>query len=428
MVRPDTRVFLVGEPAPGIGTDFSLRATTVLTPERSGAHVLTLVELGHARLLVDGEVVLEEAEGLPRGAEAFGMASIEREVPIDLTAGTPVELVVEYTSRDALFLYLVKVGLRPAPTGREIDDAAAIAADADVAVVLVGTSDEWESEGHDRSSMDLPGDQDEVVRRVAAANPRTVVLVNAGAPVTMPWADDVAAVVQVWLGGQEMASAVDDVLFGDAEPAGRLPTTIPLRLEHNPTHGTFPGENDHHRYGEGLFVGYRWYDTPERCRCGSRSATVAATRPSTGGRPTLSAGRAAGGWHRLRLRSPSRTPGTGAGPRSCSATCARRRVASPGRPVSWPDGRSCGSSRVRRRRPPSSSTSGRSPTGIPTSPDEDELAARVAGAPMAVRAEPLHSQPGWWIDAGTHEVEIGASVADIRQRLSVTTEARRVGP
>ena len=64
----------------------------------------------------------------------------------------------------------------------------------------------------------------------------------------------------------------------------------------------------------------------------------------------------------------------------------------------------------------------------PTSPDEDELAARVANAPMAVRAEPLHSQAGWWIDAGTHEVEIGASVADIRQRLSVTTEARRVGP
>ena len=108
--------------------------------------------------------------------------------------------------------------------------------------------------------MDLPGDQAELIRRVAAANPRTVVVVNAASPVTMDWADAVPAVLVTWFGGQEMANALADVLFGDNEPGGRLPTTFPVRLEHNPSYGNFPGENGQVRYGEGVLVGYRWYE------------------------------------------------------------------------------------------------------------------------------------------------------------------------
>jgi beta-glucosidase len=108
--------------------------------------------------------------------------------------------------------------------------------------------------------MDLPGDQDALVEAVLAANPRTVVVVNAGSPVTLPWADRAAAILDVWFGGQEMAGALADVLLGDAEPSGRLPTTFPVALEHNPSHGNFPGENGECRYGEGVLMGYRWYD------------------------------------------------------------------------------------------------------------------------------------------------------------------------
>ena len=176
------------------------------------------------------------------GHEAFGMASIEREVP-DRPHGRDAGGAGGRVHVPRRAVRLPGQGRAQAGTDRSRDPTTPRPSPRTPMwpSSLVGTSDEWESEGHDRASMDLPGDQDELVRRVAAANPRTVVLVNAGAPVTMPWADDVAAVVQVWLGGQEMASAVDDVLFGDAEPAGRLPTTIPLRLEHNPTYGTFPG-------------------------------------------------------------------------------------------------------------------------------------------------------------------------------------------
>ena len=113
----------------------------------------------------------------------------------------------------------------------------------------------------DRDTMDLPGAQDELIRRVVGANSRTAVLVNTGSPVTMPWADTTPAIVQMWFGGQEMAEAAVDVLVGDDEPSGRLPTTFPLRLEHNPSFGNFPGEDGEVRYGEGLLMGYRWYET-----------------------------------------------------------------------------------------------------------------------------------------------------------------------
>ena len=95
---------------------------------------------------------------------------------------------------------------------------------------------------------------------MAAANPNTVVVINAGSPVTMPWLDDVAAVLQVWFPGEEFGAALAAMLFGEAEPGGRLPITIPRRLQDTPAFGFYPGVNDHMPYGEGLLIGHRWYD------------------------------------------------------------------------------------------------------------------------------------------------------------------------
>ena len=139
--------------------------------------------------------------------------------------------------------------------------AVAAAAAADVAVVVVGTNSDWETEGEDRTTLALPGEQDELVRRVVEANPRTIVVLNTGSPVTMPWVDAPAAVLQTWFGGQEMAGALADVLTGAADPGGRLSMTFPRRIEDTPAFGNFPGEDGEVRYGEGLLVGYRWYDT-----------------------------------------------------------------------------------------------------------------------------------------------------------------------
>ncbi len=251
-----------GPPA-GVGPAFTARATTTFTPERTGPHLFSLAQAGGARLTVAGTVVRDGiAEPLPAGRSFMGFGSKEVQETVELVAGEPVEVVVDYTSaRAAGGVYGVKVGVRALLPVDAVEQAVAAAAAADVAVVVVGTDDEWESEGFDRRSMDLPGEQDALIRSVAAANPRTVVVVNAGAPVTMDWVDDVAAVAQVWFGGQAMAEAIARVLTGDAEPGGRLPTTVPLRLEHNPSWGSFPGDHDRHRYGEGVFVGYRWYQS-----------------------------------------------------------------------------------------------------------------------------------------------------------------------
>lgn len=127
-----------------------------------------------------------------------------------------------------------------------------------MAVVVVGTNDDWETEGEERTTLALPGEQDALVHAIVAANPRTVVVVNTGSPVTLPWADEVPAILQSWLGGQEMADTLVDVLLGTTEPGGRLPTTFPLCIEHTPSFGNSPGDNGQVPYAESIFIGYRW--------------------------------------------------------------------------------------------------------------------------------------------------------------------------
>ena len=125
-----------------------------------------------------------------------------------------------------------------------------------MALVVVGTNSIVESEGYDRGSLSLPGRQDDLVRAVVAANPRTVVLVNAGAPVLMPWRDEVAALLIGWFGGQEFGNAVADVLLGAAEPGGRLPTTWPADEADVPVLSTTPVDGVL-EYTEGIHIGYR---------------------------------------------------------------------------------------------------------------------------------------------------------------------------
>lgn len=139
-------------------------------------------------------------------------------------------------------------------------DAVAAASASDVAVVFLGLPAAAESEGFDREHIDLPAEQLALLDAVVAANPRTVVVLSNGGVVALPFADRVPAIIEGWLLGQAGGSATADVLYGAINPSGRLAETIPVRLEDNPSYGNFPGEHGHVRYGEGLFVGYRWYD------------------------------------------------------------------------------------------------------------------------------------------------------------------------
>ncbi len=226
--------------------------------ETDGPHVIGAAGVGQMRITV-GDTVLAEATSLPPRdvVEALSRPP-ELRVPVQMHSGREVDVRVEY--RPGPRFVTMRLGIAPQlQDDRLIEHAAHAAAAAEVAVVVVGSADGTESEGYDRETMVLPGRQDELVRRVAAANPNTVVVVNSGMPVLMPWAADVAAILQVWFPGQAFGEALAEVLSGDAEPTGRLPVSLPRAeadtpvLRAHPDAGTLV-------YAEGLLVGYRGYD------------------------------------------------------------------------------------------------------------------------------------------------------------------------
>jgi beta-glucosidase len=248
-------------PVPGVDMmRFGARLRGSYTPAVSGAHQLSLVSAGLSRLLLDGQLLIDNWEGRNPGEHYFGFGSAETIASVELQAGQTYELVVEYARGDGPPFSALRVGHLPPQDPQAIERAVALAAEADVAIVCVGLTGEWETEGHDRKTLALAGRQDELVARVAAANPRTVVVLQTGSPVTMPWLNDVAAVIQAWFPGQECGNAIADVLTGAYNPSGRLPQTFPARLEDHPAIFNYPGENGRVRYGEGIFVGYRAYE------------------------------------------------------------------------------------------------------------------------------------------------------------------------
>jgi beta-glucosidase len=150
----------------------------------------------------------------------------------------------------------------PEARARLLKEAVDAAAHADVAVVVVGRYEKIEREDFDVKTMDLPAGQNELIEAVEQANPRTIVVLNTGDPVTMTkWIDKTPALVDMWYGGQEAGTALASILFGDANPSGKLPVSLPKEWKDTPAYGNYPGVNLKVNYAEGIYVGYRYYDT-----------------------------------------------------------------------------------------------------------------------------------------------------------------------
>ena len=242
---------------------WSARFSGTLTPPVSGEYAIELVRSGAARAWLDGELLFAEP-----GWQHGGLESFVRQV--ELEADRSYSIVVEYKDINQRHA-LVKLGWKvPGLDVREemIAKATAAAAQSSVAVVFVGDP---ASEGRDRPSLLLGEDANRLISAVAAANPRTVVVLSAGAPIAMPWVDEVAAVLLAWYPGQEDGRAVANLLTGTSNPSGKLPVTFGRRLEDYPanTREQYPGVAPHDApdetwrtsvYSEGLFVGYRHFD------------------------------------------------------------------------------------------------------------------------------------------------------------------------
>jgi beta-glucosidase len=271
----DTTDLMLWDSAPKsiVGDVYSCRVSATLKPTTTGKHYLSFFSVGPGKLSLDGKVLIDQWNWTKMGDTMYDGAEDEI-IEIDLQAGKTYNLVSEFTNeirpleKQAKVKKThahggVRIGFAEVETRDLLQEAVEVAKAADVAVVIVGLDAEWESEGYDRPDMHLPkdGTQDRLIEAVRKANPNTIVVVQTGSPVTMPWADSVPAVLQAWYQGQEAGNALADVLFGKANPSGKLPTSFPVRLEDTPTFHNFPGENREVFYGEGVYLGYRHYET-----------------------------------------------------------------------------------------------------------------------------------------------------------------------
>ncbi|MFT3892812.1 MAG: glycoside hydrolase family 3 C-terminal domain-containing protein [Anaerolineales bacterium] len=238
---------------PGVDQEaFSLRMEGFFTPKESGVHTLSLSAVGWCKLFINDKAVVDHSTDADMGKEVLA--------EVELIGGQAYPIKVEYYWKGNPRWRSVSIGHQPPQPLDLMSEAVKLAKKADVAIVIASLNGDWESEGFDRVDMKLPGEQDELIRRVAKVNKNTIVIVNVGSAVEMPWLDKVPAVLQLWYDGQEQGNALADILFGDENPSGKLPTTFPVQLEDNPAYINYPGENGKVRYGEGIFVGYRYYD------------------------------------------------------------------------------------------------------------------------------------------------------------------------
>jgi beta-glucosidase len=237
---------------------YSARLSGGLMPDKTGEYNFSLEGNGLSRLFINDEIVVDNWHTLPPGVPYWSTG--QNTGNFELKSEQKYQFVIEISSNNPTPWRSLKIGCLPPLSEDHISDAVKIAKISDAVILFAGTTDEWESEGFDRIDMNLPGDQSKLIESILAVNQNTVLVLNTGAPIVMPWLDKTPAVLQSWFGGQELGNAVASIVFGQTNPSGKLPTTFPKRLRDNPAYNNYPGENGKVHYGEGIFVGYRYYD------------------------------------------------------------------------------------------------------------------------------------------------------------------------
>ncbi|KAK4448282.1 glycosyl hydrolase family 3 N terminal domain-containing protein [Podospora aff. communis PSN243] len=249
--------------------------TGLFTPDFTGTYEFGLVVCGTAKLFVDDTLIIDNSVNQTLGTAFYNSGTIEEKATIPVSAGQTYTIRVEFGSAETSPLLGISAklngggclrigGCRVIAPEDEIARAVDLASSAEQVIICAGLNADWETEGHDRESMSLPGAMDALISAVAKANPNTVVVMQSGTPVAMPWIREVKALVQAWYGGNETGNAIADVLFGDENPSGKLPLSFPVRMSDNPAFLNLKAEKGRTLYGEDVWVGYRYYEFAER--------------------------------------------------------------------------------------------------------------------------------------------------------------------
>lgn len=238
-------------------------------PEETATYEFGCSCLGTAQIFLDDKLIVDNKTHQVKGEDFFlGMGTREERALVDLEKGKKYKLRVEYGTSPTSKLETEYQETGGVYFGAEIKvsdeeallNAINLAKKADKVVLVTGLSKEWESEGFDRPDMNIPGYTDKLIAEVSKVNPQVVVVNQTGSPVSMPWINDVKALVQAWYGGNELGNAIADILFGDVNPSGKLSLSFPEKLEHNPSYLNYGSTNGRVLYGEDVFVGYKYYE------------------------------------------------------------------------------------------------------------------------------------------------------------------------
>ncbi|USW58805.1 Putative glycoside hydrolase, family 3, glycoside hydrolase family 3 domain, immunoglobulin [Septoria linicola] len=272
----DTSILLFDYKNPQLNTHlFYSDIDTTFTPDETAEYEFSCSVAGTAQVFVDGKLVVDNKTKQTPGDSFFGVGTHEEIGSINLEAGKTYDVHVEFGSLPTLTYKKegvtafgaggIRLGLhRKLDQKIEMQRAVELAKKVDQVVLVAGLNSDWESEGYDRSHMDLPPGSDELIEAVLAANPNTAVVIQSGTPVTMPWADKANALVQAWYGGNETGNAIADVVFGDINPSGKLSLSFPKRNEDNPAFLNYTSDDNRVVYGEGVYVGYKFYEKTKK--------------------------------------------------------------------------------------------------------------------------------------------------------------------
>ncbi|WZH48435.1 uncharacterized protein QYS62_009609 [Fusarium acuminatum] len=271
-ILDDANVWFVDYVHPDLAEIWYAEIEGVMVPKQSGEWDFGLCVHGTGELFIDGQLVVSNVKDQKPGSSFLGCGTIEKTGSKVLDSGKPYNVVVRWGCDKTSDLKVSGVvdfgqgGMRLGGCPRleprtAVQEAVELARSVDQVVLCVGTSGEWESEGQDRPNMSLPPGSDDLIAAVLEANPNTVILVQSGTPISMPWVDQASTIAQAWFGGNEAGNGIADVLFGVVNPAGKLPITMPRRVSDNPSALSFRSEGGRVLYSEDVHVGYRWYDT-----------------------------------------------------------------------------------------------------------------------------------------------------------------------